>query len=125
MKIDLLVKFSVTKQENINDSRSKVEDILTPGEEILLVYAHTRDRVWFTNKRLITLDVQGITGSKKEFRMFPYSKISSFSIETAGTFDGDSDFKIWVSGVGVFGIKFRKSLNIKEVARVLSERVLN
>ena len=125
MKIDLLVKFSVTKQENINDSRSKVEDILTPGEEILLVYAHTRDRVWFTNKRLITLDVQGITGSKKEYRIFPYSKITSFSIETAGTFDGDSDFKIWVSGVGVFGIKFRKSLNIKEVARVLSERVLN
>ncbi|HET8884924.1 MAG TPA: PH domain-containing protein [Salinimicrobium sp.] len=124
MKIDLLAKFSVTKQENINESRAKVEDILAPGEEILLVYAHTRDRVWFTSKRLITLDVQGFTGSKKEYRIFPYSKITSFSIETAGTFDGDSDFKIWVSGVGVFGIKFKKSLNIKEVARVLSERVI-
>ena len=124
MKIDLLAKFSVTKQENINESRAKVEDIHAPGEEILLVYAHTRDRVWFTSKRLITLDVQGFTGSKKEYRIFPYSKITSFSIETAGTFDGDSDFKIWVSGVGVFGIKFKKSLNIKEVARVLSERVI-
>tara|TARA_B110000438_G_scaffold276960_1_gene299169 strand:+ start:1054 stop:1170 length:117 start_codon:yes stop_codon:yes gene_type:complete len=38
------------------------------------------------------MDVQGLTGSKKEYRSFPYSNISSFSIETAGTFDGDSDF---------------------------------
>ncbi len=71
------------------------------------------------------MDVQGITGSKKEYRTFPYSKISSFSIETAGTFDGDSDFKIWLSGVGVFEIKFRKKLDIKKVGRFLSEKTLS
>lgn len=71
------------------------------------------------------MDVQGITGSKKEYRSFPYSKISSFSVEIAGTFDGDRDFKIWLSGVGVFEIKFRKKLDIKKVGRFLSEKLLS
>ena len=65
------------------------------------------------------------TGSKKEIRCFPYSKISSFSIETAGSFDADTDFKIWVSGVGVFGIKFSKSLDIKEIGKFMSQKLLN
>ncbi|MGJ8738535.1 PH domain-containing protein [Zobellia laminariae] len=125
MKIDLLITFSVTKEENPEASRAKIEDILIDGEGINMAYSHVRDKVWFTSKRIIAMDVQGLTGSKKEFKSFPYSKISSFSIETAGTFDGDSDFKIWVSGVGVFEIKFRKSLNIKKVGKFLSEKVLN
>ena len=125
MKIDLLITFSVTKEENPEASRAKIEDILIDGEYINMAYSHVRDKVWFTSKRIIAMDVQGLTGSKKEFKSFPYSKISSFSIETAGTFDGDSDFKIWVSGVGVFEIKFRKSLNIKKVGKFLREKVLN
>lgn len=95
------------------------------GEEVNLVYSHVRDKVWFTNKRIIAMDVQGITGSKKEYCSFPYSKISSFSVETAGTFDCDSDFKIWLSGVGVFEIKFRKKLDIKKAGRFLSEKLLS
>ncbi len=70
------------------------------------------------------MDVQGFTGSKKEYRSFPYSRISSFSVETAGTFDGDSDFKIWVSGVGVFEIKFHKKLDIKKIGKYLSQKFL-
>lgn len=50
--------------------------------------------------------------------------ISSFSIETAGFFDGDSDFKIWVSGVGMFEIKFHKKLNIKKIGKYLSGKIL-
>lgn len=124
MKIDLLVSFSVTKQEEPNASRNIIENLLIEGEEIELAYSHTRDKVWFTTKRIITMDVQGITGSKKEFRSFPYSGISSFSVETAGTFDGDSDFKIWASGVGVFEIKFYKKLDIKQIGQFLGSKVL-
>jgi len=124
MKIDLLVSFSVTSKEEPNASRDKIESILIDSEEIQLAYTHARDKVWFTDKRIIAMDVQGITGSKKSFRSFPYSKISSFEVETAGTFDGDCDFKIWVSGVGAFEIKFRKKLDIKEVGKFLSSKVL-
>lgn len=125
MKIDLLFEFSVNKKEDAQASRSAVDAILIPQEEIHLAYSHVRDKVWFTNKRIIAMDVQGILGTKSEFRSFPYSKITSFSVETAGTFDGDSDFKIWTSGAGVFGIKFHRSLDIKELGRYLSERLLS
>jgi len=125
MKIDLLVTFSVTKEEDINKSIDKIQDILIIGETVDLVYTHVRDKVWFTNKRIIAMDVQGITGSKKEYRSFPYANITSFSIETAGSLDGDSDFKIWVSGVGAFEIKFRKKINIKKIGKYLSEKLLN
>ncbi len=122
--MDLLFKYSVTKQESPNDSLDKVSAILVDGEHIELAFTHARDKMWFTNKRIIAMDVQGITGSKKEYRCFPYAKISSFSIETAGTFDGDSDFKIWLSGVGVFSVKFSKRLNIREVGHFLSNKLL-
>lgn len=124
MKIDLLVDFSVTKEEDPKKSINLIESILIEGEGAELAYSHMRDKVWFTNKRIIAMDVQGFTGSKVEFRSFPYSKISSFSVETGGTFDGDSDFKIWASGVGVFQIKFRKKLDIKKVGKFLSEKLL-
>jgi len=123
--MDLLHSFSVTKSEDITASQKLLESILINGEQVNLAFSHVRDKVWFTNKRIIALDVQGLTGKKKEFRSFPYSKISSFSIETAGFFDGDSDFKIWVSGVGVFEIKFYRKLNIKAVGKFLSEKVLD
>lgn len=125
MKLDLLAKFSVTKEEDPASSLDKIQDILIDNEVVNLSFSHTRDKVWFTNKRIIAMDVQGLTGSKKEYRSFPYSKISSFSIETAGMFDGDSDFKIWVSGVGIFEIKFYRTLDIKKIGRHLSERLLS
>ncbi len=124
MKIDLLVKFSVTKELDEKFKLIDVMHLLVEGEQVELAYTHIRDKVWFTNKRLIVMDVQGFTGSKKEFRSFPYPKITSFSIETAGTFDGDSDFKIWVSGVGVFEIKFHKNLDIRKIGKYLSTKTL-
>lgn len=34
-----------------------------------------RDQLLFTNKRIIAIDVQGITGKRKSFATMPYSKI--------------------------------------------------
>lgn len=124
MKIDLLAKFSVTKQVDASEAFQHISHIAVEDESVDLAYTHTRDKVIFTTKRLICIDVQGLTGSKKEYRSFPYSKISSFSVETAGTFDGDSDFKIWMSGVGVFEIKFSKKLDIGAVGKYLSGKLL-
>ena len=69
MKIDLLAHFSVTKTLDFSKNNQ------IQGEEVRLAFTHVRDKVWFTNKRVIAVDVQGITGSKKEFRSFPYSKV--------------------------------------------------
>ena len=124
MAIDLLSKFSVTNKVDSKESIDMISDILIAKEKVDLAYTHVRDKVWFTNKRIIALDVEGLTGSKKEFRMFPYSQITSFTIETAGTFDFDCDFHIFISGLGEIVVKFAKSIDIKEIGLYMSKKVL-
>lgn len=123
MPIDLLTEFSVTEKVINEDGKELFEMFLAKEEPIVLFYRHTRDKVIFTDRKIIAIDIQGLTGKKKEFRMFPYSKITSYSVETAGTFDWDSDLKIWISGVGVFGVKLGKKIDIKEIGKFLSEKV--
>jgi len=123
MGLDLIAKFSVIEKVQNNDSKELFEPFLAADEEIHLSFKNVRDKVIFTSYKIVCYDVQGLTGSKKEYRIFPYSKISSFSVETAGFFDSDSDFKIWVSGVGVFEIKFAKKLNIKEVGSFMASKI--
>ena len=121
--MDLIAKFSVVEKVPPEESIDIFNTFLAPNEEIVLFFRHARDRVVFTSFKIICYDVQGLTGSKKEYRIFPYSKISSFSVETAGFLDSDSDFKIWISGVGVFEIKFSKKLDIKEVGAFMASKI--
>lgn len=124
MAIDLLAKFSVIEKVDQNDGNNLFGIFLVENEKVILNYKHVRDRVIFTDKKIIAIDVQGLTGVKKEFKFFPYSKISSFSVETSGNFDADSDFKIWVSGYGCFAIKFAKKLNIQEIGEFLTGKIV-
>jgi hypothetical protein len=75
----------------------------------------------FTNRRLILVDKQGITGSKVEYHSLPYRSITHFSVETAGHFDLDAELKIWVTGrAQPFSQNFRKGLSIYAVQAVLA-----
>jgi hypothetical protein len=123
MAIDLIAKFSVIKTLDVKEAETLFAPFLAPEEKIRLAYTNVRDKVVFTDKKIIALNVQGFTGVKQEFRFFPYSKISSFSVETAGVFDFDSDFKIWVSGVGCFEVKFGAKLDIKELGSFLFGKI--
>lgn len=79
-----------------------------------------RDKMIFTNKRLIITDTQGLTGSKVSYLCIPYSKITKFCIETTGTFDLDAELKIWVgSEKEPIERKFNKKVNVYDVQRVL------
>ena len=72
--------------------------ILFDGENIERGFKVLRDKWVFTNKRLIMVDIQGITGKKKSYHSIPYKAITHFEVETSGTFDADCELKIWVSG---------------------------
>ena len=100
--------------------------LLIESEEIELGFKLIRDTFIFTNKRLIIVDVQGLTGSKTEYVSVAYKSISRFSVETAGTFDLDAELKIWVSSETLPSIrkKFNKSVNVFEVQKVLAYHVL-
>lgn len=106
--------------------QKKYGQLLIDTEEIELGFKLIRDTFIFTNKRLIIIDVQGLTGSKVEYLSINYKSISRFSIETAGHFDLDAELKIWISGEAQPSIqkKFSKSVNIYEVQKVLAHYVL-
>ncbi len=100
--------------------------LLIEGEQIELGFSLLRDVFMFTNKRLILIDIQGITGSKIEYKSLPYKNISRFSLETSGTFDLDAELKIWISSENVPSVskKFNKSIDVYEVQRYLASKVM-
>lgn len=105
-------------------ARELVGPLLVDEEEILSAFKTVRDKVVFTNKRVIAINVQGITGSKKDFTSLPYSKVQAFSVETAGTFDLDCEMELWFSGLGRVKFEFRAGFDIVGFNRVLSRFVL-
>lgn len=101
------------------------DSILVPGERVEKAYQLIRDMLVFTNKRLILVDKQGVTGKKVELLSVPYSKITKYSKESAGHFDLDAELKIWIgSAQEPLVQKFSRSVDIHEVYRVLSSFVL-
>jgi hypothetical protein len=119
----LLGNAGAVSQEELT---KKYAQLLTEGEDIELGFKLVRDTFIFTNKRLILIDVQGITGNKTEYKTITYKSISRFSIETAGTFDLDAELKIWISSEVQPSIKkqFNKSVNVYDVQKVLAHHVL-
>lgn len=102
-----------------------VNDILVAGEEIYQTYTTVRDKVIFTNKRVIAINIQGLIGAKKDFTSLPYSKIQAFSVETAGTLDLDAELDLWFSSVGKVRFQFAANCNVQEINRAISEYILN
>lgn len=110
---------------NLDKLQEEMQEILIPQETIQNAYKIIRDTFIFTNKRLILIDKQGVTGRKTEYHSIPYKNILHFAVETAGTFDLDAELKIWVSGSPLpIQKNFNKSTNIYKVQSVLAEYVL-
>ncbi len=104
--------------------QQELADVLVVGESVDSAYKVLRDTFVFTNKRLILIDRQGLTGKKVEYLSVPYKSMVSFAVETAGTFDMDSELKIWISGQGVLQKTFSKGSNIVKVQQSLAKYVL-
>jgi Bacterial PH domain len=101
-----------------------ISPILIAGEVMVGAFQSIRDGVVFTNKRIITINVQGLTGKKKDFTSIPYSKIQVFSVESAGTFDLDSELDVWISGVGRIKLAFSRKADIAGICRLISDFAL-
>lgn len=100
--------------------------ILVDGEKLLLGYKVVRDMFVFTDRRLILVDRQGMTGRKVDYQSIPYTSIVRFSKEGAGgILDHDAELKIWVRGQEApIAKEFKKDKNVNDVYRALSEAVL-
>jgi hypothetical protein len=106
------------------DFANWIAPMFVSGEQIIQSFRGIRDGVVFTNKRIFAINVQGITGKKKDFTSLPYSKIQAFSVETAGVLDLDSELELWFSGMGKVKFEFVASANVADICRMISERVL-
>lgn len=110
---------------SVEQVQKDFSQVLATNEHVEKAYKLIRDLFIFTNKRLILVDKQGLTGKKMDIHSVPYKSITHFSIETAGNFDMDAELKIWISGLsGPIEKQFNKSLNIYELQSVLAEYVL-
>ena len=117
---------SFVKLRPVNDNafEKMVAPILINGEEIVRCFQSIRDGVVFTNKRIIAINVQGLTGKKRDFTSLPYNKIQAFSVETAGAFDLDSELDLWFSGMGRIRLEFIGAADVTHLCKLISEKVL-
>lgn len=102
----------------------QVQPLMVPGEEILAAFKGMRDYIAFTNKRILAVNVQGITGKKKDFTSLPYGKIQAFSVETAGTFDLDAELELWFSGLGRVKFEFKGKTDVAYLNHLVAHYVL-
>lgn len=119
----ILGNAGVVEAEKLQADYSK---LLADNETIEIGFKVIRDTFIFTNKRLILVDVQGMTGKKAQYLSIVYSKITKFSIETAGHFDLDAELKIWVGSDPVpISKKFNKKVNIYDLQKILAAHLSN
>lgn len=106
--------------------RKKYGNLLLDDETIEMGFKLIRDVYIFTDKRLILIDKQGLTGKKVDMLSLPYKSISRFSLETSGHFDLDAELKIWVSSSPEPTVSktFNRSVDVYAVQRVLASHVL-
>lgn len=120
---------SVFKLKHIpeSDVMNDVRTFMLPGENIVSAFKSGRDQVIFTDKRIIAVDVKGITGSRKEFSTLPYSKIIHFTVQTPGFLEFNSDSELVLAYPNGALIQFEFSggnVNILKIAQMISEYVL-
>ena len=116
--------FFKLRPANDREFSAMIAPMFVDGEHIIQTFKGIRDGVVFTNKRIVTINVQGLTGTKKDFTSLPYSKIQAYSVETAGILDLDSELDLWFSGMGRVRFEFVSSANVSEICRVISQHTL-
>lgn len=107
--------------------RADVNGLLIGGEVIVSAFQTVRDQLVFTNKRIIAIDVQGVTGKRKSFTTLPYSKVQFFTIQTPGFMElfSDTELLLMFSNGFIAKFEFRGSVDIGQISRVISQYALD
>ena len=110
----------------VEEVRDEVRGLLIKDEGIAAAFRTVRDQLIFTNKRIIAVDVQGLTGRRKSFSSLPYSKVQFFSIQTPGFAEIVPDSELVLNFASGFNAKFefKGGVNIGQIGRMISQFVL-
>ena len=111
-------------EADVADVEDALERILAEGERVEQAFRLVRDMLIFTDRRIILVDRQGVTGRKSEYHSIPYRAITQFSVESAGTLDLEAELKVWISGAAEPILKrFTRGSTIFDVQRALASHV--
>ncbi|MGJ4730922.1 PH domain-containing protein [Luteimonas sp. SDU101] len=109
----------------IDKVAAELAPLLVEGERVERGFILFRDLFVFTSHRLVMVNKQGLTGSKVETLSIPYRSIVSFSVENAGSFDMDSELRLWISGQATpITRTFGRKVDATALLGLLSARVL-
>lgn len=112
------------KAMDVNEGTNVVSDILIEGEKVQFAFISMRDKLIFTDKRIISVNVKGVTGKKIDYSSIPYSKIQVFSLETSGTIDLDAELDVTISGLGTVRFELNAQTDIKKLGQYMATRIL-
>ena len=117
--------FGNATELNVNELEKELAATLIEGETVVKGFKIIRDLFIFTDKRLILIDKQGMSGKKVEYHSILYKSISHFSVESGGTLDLDAELKIYISGnANPIQREFKKGTDIVGVQKMLAQFVL-
>lgn len=104
----------------------EVDGLLVRDEQVIYAFQTIRDQLVFTDKRIIAIDVQGVTGRKKSFSIMPYSKVQYFSIQTPGFVELFPDCELFLMFSSGFTARFefKGKVDIGQIGRIISEYIL-
>ncbi|MCD6048611.1 MAG: helicase [Verrucomicrobia bacterium] len=106
-------------------AQTEFAPILAEGEKVVKAFKLIRDQIILTNLRIITINKEGLTGSKHFTTSIPYKSIKMFAKESAGIFDLDAELRIWLQSESEpIKWEFSKGVDINEVYRTISTYVL-
>jgi hypothetical protein len=114
--------------ETEKNIRQKYPKLLHANEKIELAFKDRggkgRDKEYFTSHRILIKDGKGVGSKRKNYVSIPYDKVQAFSVETAGTLDGDVDLKVWSTGISYRKISFATSnVDIFQLQQLMSSKV--
>ena len=105
---------------------AEIEGLLLEDEKICAAFKTIRDQLVFTTLRIISADVQGITGKRVSYTSLPYSKIQFFTIQTPGFAElvPDSELSLVFTNGFKATFEFKGKTNIGGIGRLISRYVL-
>lgn len=101
-----------------------IQHILVDGEIIVSAFKTVRDKLVFTNKRIIGINTQGLIGKKIDITSLPLKNIQIFSVQSSGTFSTTSEMELWVAGLGKIRFEFDAKIDVHRLSQVISSHML-
>ncbi len=100
--------------------------VLVPGETVEYACKTIRDLFIRTDRRILNVDKQGMTGAKKNYDSIAFNRVGRFAVEFGGKVLGMVTVRIWASGVGgeKLEVQFDKTANGEGIQKVLATKIL-